>query len=378
MRVLHVVESLDKGAVENWLLRMLRRARADGMNLDWTFYCTLGAPGPRHDEALALGARVVVSPVPLKSKLAFMRALRAEAVRGRYDVLHAHHDLVSAIYLVACLGVPIARRIVHAHNPDEGVLTPSRAKQRVFRPLFRRLCFALSDALAANASHTLDTFLAGRPRAAGDRVLYYGVDPAPFVEAGGDRLAFRRSLGVPDTARILLFLGRMTWEKNPLFAVDVLHELRQLDPDVIGVFAGAGSLDEPVRRRARELGLDEAFRHIGWCDDVANVMRCCDWFILPHPEDPMEGFGLVVVEAQLAGLRLLLSNGVSTEPLLPGACVERLSLAHTPKQWAEAAMRLGSMPVPPQPDVLRALAASPMDMAFALDKLLSLHEARRA
>lgn len=375
MKVLHIVESLDRGAVENWLLRMLQSANMQGLHLDWTFYCTLGRPGSRHAEALALGATVVVSPVPLKAKGLFMRALRGEVRRGRYDVVHAHHDLVSAMYLLACFGLPIARRIIHAHNPDEGVLTPSRAKQRVLRPTLRRLCVALSDAIVANAAHTLNTFLAGRPLRRSDCVHYYGVDPQPFIDAVGDRKAFRRALDLPASARILLFLGRMTSEKNPLFAVEVLHELRQLDPSVVGVFAGAGSLDEPVRRRARELGLGEGFRHIGWRHDVAEIMSCCDWFILPHPEDPKEGFGLVVVEAQLAGLRLLLSRGVSSEPLLPGACVERLPLSKTPREWADAALRLWSRSVPSQTDVLRTLRSSPMDMDFALRDLLALHEA---
>jgi len=47
MRVLHVVESLDRGAVENWLMRMLEHARAHRTKQNWTFYCTLGRVGKR-------------------------------------------------------------------------------------------------------------------------------------------------------------------------------------------------------------------------------------------------------------------------------------------------------------------------------------------
>ena len=41
MKILHVVECLDRGAVENWLLRMLEHARYDGTPVYWTFYCIL-------------------------------------------------------------------------------------------------------------------------------------------------------------------------------------------------------------------------------------------------------------------------------------------------------------------------------------------------
>ena len=77
-KVLHVVEALDRGAVESWLLRMLTHARRRGDQVDWTFYCTLAAPGARDCEARAMGARVVPSPVQIGDKLAFAKALRAE------------------------------------------------------------------------------------------------------------------------------------------------------------------------------------------------------------------------------------------------------------------------------------------------------------
>jgi hypothetical protein len=87
----------------------------------------------------------------------------------------------------------------------------------------------------------------------------------------------------------------------------------------------------------------------------------------------MEGFGIAVVEAQLAGLRLLLSLGVSDAPILPGAAWRRLSLDDGAEAWAEAAAELWREPAPSRNAALAALCASPMDMDRALDDLLSLH-----
>ena len=169
---------------------------------------------------------------------------------------------------------------------------------------------------------------------------YYGVDSTRFEMAVGHRLKFRRELGLADNVRVLLFAGRMVPEKNPVFAVDVLAEMSRLDPATVGVFVGAGSLEEAVRRRCAELGVDNRVRFLGWRDDVPEIMCCSDWFILPHPEHPVEGFGLAVVEAQLAGLRMLLSRGILDDPLLPTASFRRLALADGPKVWAKAAMEL--------------------------------------
>jgi glycosyltransferase involved in cell wall biosynthesis len=373
-KVVHVVQKLDRGAVENWLFRMLRFGREQGVAMDWTFYCNLAQPGRLDEEVRSLGARVLYSPVPIGDKFQFVRALRQELWQGHYDVLHCHHDLVSAVYLVAALGVPIGQRIVHVHNADEAVLTADIVKRWLYPPISRKICLATADRIVAISNHTLDTFLDGRGRRAGrDLVLYYGVDQIPFEHARADRLAFRRQLSLPTDAQLLLFAGRMVPEKNPIFAVDVLAELRRLDQRVVGLFVGTGSLDTEIRAHADRRGLGAAMRHLGWRDDVPEIMTCCDWFILPRPEYPPEGFGLSVVEAQLAGLRLLLSRGIPDDPILPRACFRRLELSQGPRAWAKAAMDMMAGPAPSRANASADLKNSPMHMPRALGALLTLH-----
>ena len=372
-RVIHVVDNLHTASVEVWLLRMLGHAAKSGLPLDWTFYCTQGE-GALDEKARALGAKIVYSPVPIGAKIPFVRAFRSMLRQGRYDVLHSHHDLISGVHLLAASRLPIRRRIVHVHNADQSVLTPNALKQAVFKPALRRICLALADRIAANSNHSLDTFLAGRSRRSGTDVVHYlGIDAAPLVDARPDRAAFRRQHGFAEDARIVLFAGRMVPEKNPVFAVDVIAEMRRRDPLVVGLFAGVGSLEDNVRAKAAALGVEPWIRLLGWRNDIPEVMAASDWFILPHPENPPEGFGIAVVEAQLAGLRLLLSRGIADDPLLPTAAVRRLSLLQKPEAWATAALELGAAPAPSREAALRAFERSPMAMDYALHALVDLH-----
>ena len=143
-----------------------------------------------------------------------------------------------------------------------------------------------------------------------------------------------------EDALILLFGGRLVPEKNPLFAVEVLANLRWIEPRAFAVFVGSGSQEQDVLTRARKLGIESSVRLLGWRNDLAEIMSCSDWFILPHPDHPAEGFGLAIVEAQLAGLRMLLSYGILDDPLLPTAKFRRLTLSEGPDMWAKAAMEL--------------------------------------
>ena len=80
-----------------------------------------------------------------------------------------------------------------------------------------------------------------------------------------------------------------------------------------------------------------------------------------------------MIEAQLAGLRLLLSRSVADDPLLPTACVKRLTLADGPAAWGHAALKLLDSS-PSREDAIRALQDSPFDMNFAFRQLAQLHE----
>lgn len=373
-RVLHLVESLDRGATENWLVRMLEHGHATGVPMDWTFYCYLPTHGELEDRARLIGARVLTSPVALGRYGAFARALRKEVAQGSYDVLHAHHDLLSGLYLGAVALLPLRRRIVHVHNSGGAQYTHSRPKQLLYEFALRQACLSLADRIVGVSNHALDTFLGGKPRRPDrDLVLYSGVPVPKSTEPFLDRTEFRRELGLYPDSLILLFAGRLVQEKNPLFVVDVLSELRKLEPRAVAVFAGAGTLDQDLVKYAAAIGQAENVRLLGWRGDVLDVMRCADWFILPSQEKIMEGFGLAVVEAQLAGLRLLISRGIAHDPLLPTASYRRLPISGPPQAWATAATELLA-DTPPSPSAaFKALAASPMDMDRALANLLALH-----
>ena len=373
-RVLHVVESMDRGAIENGLVRMLKHGRASGVELDWTFYCCLPGQGILEDQVRQLGARIIKTPVNLKQYFLFGRALRKEIATMNYDVLHSHHDFLSGLYLGAAAGLPLRQRIVQVHNAGEAVLTSNPVKQLIYKPLLRHTSLLLADRIVGVSDHTLDTFLEGRRRRPErDLVLYSGIEAGPFTGKSPDPRQFRLALGLSEDAVVLLFAGRMVAEKNPTFVIDVLLHLRSLDPRTVAVFAGSGPDEEKVLERAQSLGLADQVRVLGWRCDVPGILRCADLFIQPSPEEPMEGFGLAVVEAQLAGLRLLLSRGIADDPLLPNAAYRRLPLANGPQAWATAAAELMGSPAPSSAEAIAALAASPMDMDRALSNLLALH-----
>src|SRR6267143_26123 len=205
-RVLHVVENFNNQAVESWLLRLLAVASEDYPHIHWSFFCVLRKEGRFDLEAQRLGADVIHSRYEIGDKRRFLVSLREVMKQGRYDILHCHHDIMSAAYLAASAGLPFRKRIVHLHNTSLGLPTPSRFKADLAREPMRQMCLRMADQIVGISQEALESLLGNRERdPLRHQVVHYAVDTARFAAARPDRAEFRRALGLDPAAKILLF-----------------------------------------------------------------------------------------------------------------------------------------------------------------------------
>jgi len=210
-----------------------------------------------------------------------------ELCSGRAAVLDAHYvwpDGVAAAEIASELGIPFtctARGTdVNLIGKDPAIATRIAA----MAPRAHRL-WAVSRALADRFAEVAGV--------ATDRVdvARNGVDTHRFRP--GDKVAARRSLGLPLEARIVLGVGRLVPSKGFATAVDALS---QLPGDVQLALVGEGP-----QRGELEARSDGRVRFLGSLspDKVAEACRACDVFVLPSER---EGWPNVVTEALASGL----------------------------------------------------------------------------
>jgi len=374
IRVLHIVESLDHQAVENWLLRVFRVASRDYPEYHWTFFCVLGKKGRLDDEARGLGAEVIHSRYEIGEKRHFLLGLREVMKRGRYDVLHCHHDIMSAAYLAAAAGLPFRKRIVHLHNTSLDLPTPSRLKADLAREPMRQMCLRMADQIVGISGAALDSLLAGHQRdPLRHRVVHYAVDTDRFAAARPDREGFRRPLDLDPQVKIMLFAGRLVGYKNPLFVLEILERLKAAGENVAAVFAGAGELELEIHECAKKKSLEDCVRLIGFRDDVPELMRSSDVLLWPSREHMKEGLGLGIVEAQSAGLPIVMSESVPAEATIVPELVRVLSLSAGPEVWARTALGLMNDPRPGFAESRARVESSSFSMAQGVANLMALY-----
>lgn len=153
-------------------------------------------------------------------------------------------------------------------------------------------------------------------------VLPTGLDLELFAGGDGDR--FRQAHGIPPDRPVMLTVGRVAFEKNLLFLIDVLEQVRRDVPDVLFVIAGEGPALESLRKTIAKRGLTNNVLFVGYLDRAAGLLDCyrsADVFVFASRTETQ---GLVLLEAMALGTPVVSTAVMGTRTVLadaPGASV---------------------------------------------------------
>jgi len=202
-------------------------------------------------------------------------------------------------------------------------------------------------------------------------VLPTGLPAGSFVRGDGAR--FRKQFALPADKPLLLYVGRVAFEKNIDFLLRTFVRVLSRQPNALFVIAGEGPALPHLNRLARELGIHESVRFIGYLDRNSELPDCYaagDAFVFASRTETQ---GLVLLEAMAQGTPVVSTAELGTRSILTpdsGAYVvpeEEETFAATVVQ----ALRLA--PDAPRRAQLRAHAESWASLAMA-GRLVTFYE----
>jgi len=94
-------------------------------------------------------------------------------------------------------------------------------------------------------------------------------------------------------------------EKGHIFAIDAFKSLAQKIADVKLLFVGDGPYRDTITQHIHKNGLENSVKLIGHADDVATIIACSEFMIVPSD---FEAFGLVAIEGMALKKMLITSN----------------------------------------------------------------------
>lgn len=154
-------------------------------------------------------------------------------------------------------------------------------------------------------------------------LLHPGCDTNYFVPASRDADA-RRALGWGGRP-VLLTVGRLQKRKGHDMVIRALHQVREAIPDVLFAIVGSGEELEPLKQLAEAEGQQNHVLFHGKLADeqLRQAYQQADLFVLANRQigTDIEGFGMVLLEAQACGTPVLAGDS--------GGTAETMSLGET-------------------------------------------------
>lgn len=259
------------------------------------------------------------------------RLFRQLLEERRYDVVHLNaYQALSLQYLelARLSGVPI--RIAHSHN--------TALRKSLTRPLKLALHHWAGKKYAGEPTHRWACSAQAARFLFGDAEWTFvpnGIDVERFRFDPAGREEARRELGL-ENKLVIGNVGRLCYQKNQSFALDVFQVLHRQQPESVLLLVGEGEDRKVLEEKAKSLGVDDSVIFYGTTDRVERLYWAMDVFLFPSR---FEGLPVTAIEAQTAGLPCAFSDTVTKECRI-GKETWFLPLSAPPEQWAETVLEV--------------------------------------
>ena len=265
------------------------------------------------------------------------RASQIIAEQGKFDVIHAHDWLVAnaAKTLKHSFDIPIVATI-HATEAgrNSGIREPN---QKYINDTEWMLTYEANEVIVnSNYMKSEVQRLFGLPFEK-INVVPNGVNLNKFT--GMDRdYSFRRKYAM-DNEKIILFIGRLVYEKGVQNLIAAMPKVLDSYHDAKLVIAGKGGMIDELKAQVNAMGISNKVYFTGYLNSkqVVKMYKCADVAVFPSTYEP---FGIVALEAMLAGVPTVVSDVGGLNEIIEHGVNGMKSYAGNPNSIADSILAL--------------------------------------
>ena len=334
IRILVFGMTENPGGVESFLISHYRRI--DRSKIQFDFLCNSHDPIAYEDEILALGGRTFHITARSQNCFKYIQELE-DVFRQHASEWQAIWENVSSLanidYLKIAKQYGIKKRIIHSHNSQN---MDSKLRGLLHFWNKRRIKNYATDfwACSEEAAHWFynDKLI--------DKcsIIHNAIDVNRMRFDAAKRNEIRARHGW-EQKLILGNIGRLHFQKNQEFALDIFREYHGGNPDSVLVLVGQGEDETKLREKARELAIQDSVFFAGVQEDIQGWLSCFDLFLFPSQ---FEGLGIAALEAQANGVPVLASKDVIPAEVKINKNFQFFDLEAGTESWAKLIESLAS------------------------------------
>lgn len=355
MRVLQVVTSMTRAGLETMLMNYYRHI--DRQHIQFDFLVHRQERKEYDDEIEFLGGKIYRLPPLNPVGYTYHKALRQFfKEHPEYRIVHVHLNCMSSVVLKEAKKAGIPVRIAHSHNTaqDKNLKYPIKMLCRRFIPRYATQLLACSQE-------------AGRWLFGDEpfQILYNAIEVEKFRYDPQTRERMRESLGIAENTVLVGHVGAFMLQKNHDFLIDVFAQMQKQVRSKL-LLVGDGYLRKKLEDKVRQLGIEDKVIFAGIRSDVSDLMQAMDVFVFPSH---YEGLGIVIIEAQAAGLPCLISEQVPQKGIVT-ELVKQVSLNKGAEIWADDAIKISQIK---RKDVSEKVRVAGYDILTNTEKLQNFY-----
>lgn len=368
-RIRHVIDSLGSGGAERLLVAYAPRLAALGFEVDVAVLHERGGNWMR-EKVEAAGIPVTQIDVTKLRNFRQIADFYRQMKAAKLDLIHSHLEFSSLLGSVAgrLSGTPVVTTL---HTLDAPADMESGRGRRWLMYKAMETCadsvICLTEANAAIARKT------GLSRAS-ISVLPNGIEIDQFSgPAVQDRSTIRAAYGVPDDAPMIVSVCVLRPEKGLDLLIAAFPEVLRHRPDAHLLLVGDGPEMARLRGLVEVAGLQAQIHFAGYRQDVADIMKAADIFVLPtlfdaQPTVIMEAMAasLPIVATTFSGIPDMVTDGVHGTLVPPGDVAALAGALGATLADMDRARAMGTAG--------RLRAETEFSIARQIDKLADLYE----
>lgn len=235
-------------------------------------------------------------------------------------------SLANIDYLIEAKKWNIPRRIIHSHNSQN-----MDSKLRGILHQFNRLRISkYATDYWACSKEAADWFYDGQIR--NKAIIIHNaidIDKMKFNSEKGNY--YRNYFNVNDKI-VIGNVGRLHFQKNQSFVIDIFNELVKSNPNYHLMIVGQGIEEDNLKEQVKMLKLEKYVTFTGVQKDIQGLLSCFDLFLFPSR---FEGLSIAGLEAQANGLPMVCSKFVNPVELKVNNNFYFVDLKCSASIWAE-------------------------------------------
>lgn len=323
IRVIHCVGQLGMGGAETLIVNAFKYIDRDHFQFDFLVFNE--QQGFYDDEVRKLGGNIYyLSSLSKVGVYQYIKQLKKFFRQEQPDVVHSHMDWLGGFISYAAKQSGVKNVIVHSHANqklfDSNIISKLLITFNKYL-IYRNANQCLACSKIAGTSLFMKEF----------QVLFNGIDTQKYIHPNLKKIQeLREELRIKDDDIILGTVGSMTINKNHIFLLDIMAELKKTSNTYKLVLVGNGAEYANLKQKVKELDLMDDVVFTGIRSEIPELMNIFDIFLLPSIT---EGLGIVLVEAQVSGLACIVSNGVPKDVVIDEKLVQFLPFDNM--KWIE-------------------------------------------